>query len=262
MTIQLMSSRTLRSGDVDMEVFEGGSGDPLLYLHCAGGFSPDHPFVSLLTAKRRVVAPSHPGFGRSSLSPWVETVDDVAHIYLEAMDQLGLDKVDVVGCSIGGWIVADIASKVPERIRKLVLVGAVGVKTGPVDKLDVPDMFAMSQEKVQATMWHDVAKAQMDFSSMSDEQLGIIARNRETLAMLAWEPYMHNPALKHRLHRVTAPVLLLRGESDGLISAEYMARYAALFPHAQTATIPAAGHSPQIEQPQAFAAAVLDFVNS
>ena len=62
------------------------------------------------------------------------------------MDRLGLERVDLVGCSIGGWIAAEMATKAPERFDKLVLVGPVGVKTGPVDKLDIPDIFAMPQE--------------------------------------------------------------------------------------------------------------------
>ena len=65
---------------------------------------------------------------------------------------------------------------------------------------------------------------------MSDEELHTVARNSETLALLTWEPYMHNPKLKHRLHRVKVPVLFLRGASDGIVSADYLERYAALLP--------------------------------
>jgi pimeloyl-ACP methyl ester carboxylesterase len=108
-------------------------------------------------------------------------------------------------------------------------------------------------------MFHDPAKARVDLSKLSAEQLTIIARNRETLALLVWEPYMHNPKLKHRLHRVTAPVLFMRGASDGLVSAEYLAKYAALLPHARVETIADAGHSPQVEQPEAFVAKVTSF---
>ncbi len=97
---------------------------------------------------------------------------------------------------------------------------------------------------------------------MSDEQLAIMLRNRETLTLLSWEPYMHNPKLRHRLHRITAPTLFLRGESDGLVSAEYLAGYANLLPNARTDTIAAAGHLPQMEQPEAFAAKVLQFLET
>jgi len=97
---------------------------------------------------------------------------------------------------------------------------------------------------------------------MPEEELHIVARNRETLALLTWEPYMHNPKLKHRLHRVNVPTLFLRGASDGIVSAEYLERYAALIPQARTETIAEAGHLPHVEQPTATAAKVLHFLQS
>jgi pimeloyl-ACP methyl ester carboxylesterase len=80
------------------------------------------------------------------------------------------------------------------------------------------------------------------------------------VALYAWEPYMHNPKLKHRLQRVSAPTLFLRGASDGLVSDQYMTAYAKLVPNARTATIEAAGHLPYLEQPQKFAERVTAFL--
>lgn len=245
-----------------VELFDTGEGAPLLFLHSGQGFLPDQPYVGKLTQRRRVIAPSHPGFGKSELPDWLDSCDDIAHIHLELMDHLGLRQVDIVGCSIGGWIAAEMASKAPERVRKLVLVGPVGVKTGPTDQLDIPDIFAMAQDKVNQLLFHDPALANIDFSKLSDEQLTTIARNRETLALLVWEPWMHNPKLPHRLHRVACPVLFLRGESDGLVGADYLARYARLLPNARIETIAAAGHGPQVEAPDAFVAKVLAFLDA
>ena len=162
----------------------------------------------------------------------------------------------------GGWIAAELATKSPASLRKLVLVGPVGVKTGPVDRLDIPDIFALPQSEVERLLFHDPERMRMDPSRLTDEQLAISARNRETLALLVWEPYMHNPKLRHRLHRVTAPTLFLRGESDGLVSAEDLTAYARLLPNARTGTIAAAGHAPQVEQPQAFANKVFEFLGA
>ena len=245
---------------VELEIFERGRGAPMLYLHGGGGIALDLPFIDLLASERRIVAPSHPGFGRSSLPDWLDSVDDIAHIYLELMDRLGLTRTDIVGLSIGGWIAADLATKVPERLERLVLIGPVGVKTGPPDKLDVPDVFAMSQDKLDRLRFHDLAKNPVDLASLPEEELHILARNRETLALLTWEPYMHNPKLKHRLHRVNVPTLFVRGASDGIVSAEYLERYAKLVPGARIATIAEAGHLPHIEQPKAFAAAMAAFL--
>ena len=187
-------------------------------------------------------------------------MDDIAHIYLELMDHLGLAKVDVIACSVGGWIAAEMMTKTPERFGKVVLVAPVGVKTGPTDKLDIPDIYVMPPADVPKLMYHDPVKNAVQPAMLSDEELAISARNRETLALLVWEPYMHNPKLKRRLHRVASPTLFVRGASDGLISAAYLEAYAGLVPGARTATIPEAGHGPQIEQPQAFARMALDFL--
>lgn len=255
-----MKRTAVTIADCELEIHEGGSGAPLLFLHPGGGFNAQDPYVELLTAHRRVIAPSHPGFGTSQLPDWIDHVDDIAHIYLELMDRLGLAKVDVIACSVGGWIAAEMMTKTPERFGKAVLVGPVGVKTGPTDKLDIPDIYVMPPADVPKLMYHDPVKNAVQPAMLSDEELAINARNRETLALLVWEPYMHNPKLKRRLHRVASPTLFMRGASDGLVSAAYLEAYAGLVPGARTATIAEAGHAPQIEQPQAFARMALDFL--
>ena len=66
-----------------------------------------------------------------------------------------------------------------------------------------PDVFALPAEELNRLIYRDPQKMVRDPASLSDDELTIIVRNRETLALIAWEPYMHNPKLKHRLHRVT-----------------------------------------------------------
>jgi len=250
----------LKLGDVELELQESGVGSPVLFLHSGAGFSPDDAFVGLLAERHRVIAPSHPGFGYSSLPDWIDSIDDIAHIYLELMDQLDLRRVTLVGASIGGWISAEMATKSPERFDKVALIGPVGVKTGGPKQLDIPDIFAHSTEALDRMRFHDPVKAKVDLTKLSEEQMRVIARNNETLALLVWEPYMHSPKLKHRLHRLTMPVLFMRGASDGLVSADYLDRYAKLVSGARIATIAEAGHLPHIEQPKAFTASLAAFL--
>lgn len=257
-----MARETITLAGIDIELFEGGDGPPLLFLHGAQGFMPALPYVGLLTQRRRLIVPSHPGFGASALPLWLDSVDDIAYLYLEFLDRRKIEHIDIVGCSLGGWLTAEIATKAPERIGKLALVGPVGVKLGPADKLDIPDIFAMPQDKVARLIFHDVAKGKLDVANMTDAQLTTIARNRETTALLTWEPWMHNPKLRHRLHRVTAPTLFIRGASDGLVSQSYVEGYAKLIPNARVTTIAAAGHAPQLEQPEEFAGVLFDFLDA
>ncbi len=245
---------------VDIDVWEGGDGPPLLFLHGAGGFHPAQAYLDLLGRHRRVIAPSHPGFGLSGLADWMDRPDDIAHLYLELLDRLSIGQLDIMGASFGGWIAAELATMQPQRLRRLVLVAPAGVKTGSRDELDIPDIFAQPADAVQKMLYVDPGKFRADPAAMTDEELRIMLRNRESFALFAWEPYLHNPKLPHRLHRVTCPTLFLRGAHDGLISAEYLARYAALLPDARIITLPDAAHVPQMEQPQAFADAALSFL--
>src|SRR5262249_25566699 len=129
-----------------------------------------------------------------------------------------------------------------------------------VDKLDIPDIFAMPQERVNALLFDEPCKFQIDPSLLSGDELTTIVRNRETLALLVWEPWMHNPKLKYRLHRASMPTLFLRGEHDGLVSADYVERYAALLPNARIETVPRAAHMLPLEQPSAFVEKVRAFL--
>lgn len=250
----------VKLGEVELELFEGGSGQPLLFLHGGNGPRPDAPFLASLCEEFRVIAPTHPGFGASSLPFWLDSIDDFAHIHLELINRLGLSDVVLVGHSIGGWTAAELATKTTSSIDRVVLIAPVGIKVGPVDRLDIPDIFAMPQQELQRLLYVEPEKWQLDPAKLSDQELLAIARNRQTLALITWEPYMHNPKLKHRLHRVKVPTLFVRGASDGIVSADYLARYAALVPQARVETIAQAGHLPQVEQPAATAATVLQFL--
>jgi pimeloyl-ACP methyl ester carboxylesterase len=253
-------TETVEVAGLKLEVFREGSGSPLLVLHGGGGFDPADEVISLLAKHRSLICPSHPGFGNSDLPDWIDRVDDIAHVHLELLDKLSIRQVDVIGFSLGGWVAAEMATMSPERFKKVILVGAVGVKTGPVDRLDIPDVFALSAADLQRALYHDPEKMRVDLAALPNEKLATVFRNREAVALYAWDPYMHNPKLKHRLQRITAPTLFLRGKSDGLVSDHYMTAYAKLVPNARTATIEAAGHLPHLEQPKKFAEHVTAFL--
>jgi pimeloyl-ACP methyl ester carboxylesterase len=257
-----VNATTIKIADIDLELFEAGAGPPLLFLHSGQGYDPWQSFASALAAKRRVIAPSHPGFGKSTLPFWLDSIDDIVHVYLELLDRVGSDQVDLVACSVGGWIAAEVATKVPQRFRRLVLVGPAGVKLGPSDRLDIPDLFAQPQADIDKLLYHDPARMTPDLAKLAEGELATVFRNREALALLVWEPWMHNPKLTHRLHRVAAPALFVRGASDGVISADYLEGYAKLLPNARTLTIADAGHLPHLEQPEALTAAINTFLEA
>ena len=245
---------------VELEIHEAGDGPPLLYLHSGGGFRPTHPAMPMLTRRYRVIAPSHPGFGRSTLPTWVNSVDDYAHLYLELMQRLDLSNTVLVGASIGGWVAAEIATKNTSRLSNLVLIGPSGIKVGSRDELDIPDIFSMTPTDLEHRLFRDPKKFHPDFSKMNDEDLTIVARNRQTMALIAWEPYLHNPKLRHRLQMIDIPTLVVRGEHDGLITESYAKSYADLIPDATYHEISEAGHAPDVEQASLFVETIINWM--
>ena len=258
----IFERKTIGIAGVEIEYHEGGEGSPLLYLHAGGGFRPMHPAMPHLAKRHRIIAPSHPGFGRSGLPTWINSVDDFAHIYLEFMQRLDLQETTLIGASIGGWVGAELATKNTSRLSRLVLIGPAGIKVGSRDALDIPDIFAMTPAEFEKRLFRDPKKFHPDFTKMSDEDLAIVARNRQTMALIAWEPYLHNPKLKHRLQMIDVPTMVVRGAYDGLISEDYAKAYAELIPGASFVQITEAGHAPDVEQAEIFADTISNWMES
>ena len=133
-----------------LELIDRGRGRPILFLHPHIGIEPSAPVLALLADGGRLVAPSHPGFGRSELPPTLTTVDDLAYFYLDAMDELDLEQTLVVGVSFGAWIAAAIAVKSTARMSRLVLANPVGIKVGDRESRDILDVFAMTETGVSS----------------------------------------------------------------------------------------------------------------
>jgi pimeloyl-ACP methyl ester carboxylesterase len=250
---------------IPVEVFEGGAGRPLLYLHGAGGINRWEPFMEALAAHHRVIAPSHPGYGETPRPDWLETVDDLAYFYLDFIDSQGLEAIDLAGSSLGGWIAAEVAVRCCHHLHSLTLIDAVGIKIGGRESRDIADIFTMLPDEARRRIWFDPrAAVERDRSLASpdltnDERFRLMA-NQESTALYAWKPYMHNPQLRRRLQRIHVPTLVVWGESDGLVPPDYGRAYAASIPGARFVTIPRAAHVPQKEQPEAFVEAVESFL--
>lgn len=247
---------------VQLEVVDRGQGRPILVLHEEDGFTPNALFLSSLWKSGRVIAPSHPGFGHSPDSAFIDTVDDLSYLYLDLLTELNLRDVVVIGCSLGGWIAAEMAVKSTERIAKLILVAPVGIKVGDRETRDIPDIFALTPDEVTRLKYHDPTRAAVKLAALSDDELTVIARNREATALYGWEPYFHNPKLHHRLHRINIPTLLLWGASDRFVTPGYYGvAYQKVIPGAKLAIVDGAGHLPHIEQPEAFVDHVRKFLD-
>jgi pimeloyl-ACP methyl ester carboxylesterase len=244
-----------------IELIDRGHGRPILFLHPHIGLDSSAPVLSVLAEGGRLIAPSHPGFGHSERPAGITTVDDLAYFYLDLMDAFDLRDTLVIGVSLGAWIAAAIAVKSTARMAGLVLGNPVGIKVGDRETRDILDIFAMVESEFLEKAFADPAVGQRDYRAMTDEEVMVVARNREAAALYAWSPYMHDPKLKGRLYRVRIPTLVLWGAADRLVGEAYGRAFAAAVPGAKFETIAGTGHFPHIEQPKAFAQRALTFLD-
>ncbi len=247
-------------GDIELEVIRRGTGRPVLLLHGMQNVNPQARFLDLLGEQAEIIAPSHPGFGHSERPEGFDTVYDLVHLYLDVLDTLPYEKMTLVGLSFGGWLAAEMAVKSCHGIDRLILVDALGIKISDRETPDILDVFNTSPREVQRRSWHDSATWAPDYNAMSDDQLVVRARNWEALCLYGWHPYMYNPQLQRWLRRITCPTLVLWGASDGIVAPSYGQAYSELIPGSRFELIDQAGHHPEIEQPEAFADRVADFL--
>ena len=250
-----------------VHLLRGGAGEPVLFLHAAGGAGAWLPFhAQLAGAGFEVIAPDHPGFGQSDDFPEVEAIDDLVYHYLDVLDGLGLDRPHVVGASFGGWIAAEVAVHSPHLIGSLTLLSAAGLR---LPDHPVADVFLMSPAKLAAALFHDPLLVPPPASAppppgAAPDLDAIIAAYREatSLARFSWVPYLSDPKLERRLGRITAPTLVVAPSDDRLIPVAHARRYAALIGGADYAEVAECGHAMHVERPAEFAALVASFLAS
>ena len=247
---------------IDLEVFRAGEGAPIVVLHGMRSFAPGAPFLTALAAHGSVLAPSSPGFGASPRPDGFDTIYDLIHLHRAFLDTIEGGPVTLIGLSFGGWIAAEIAALGHPKLKRLVLAGSVGIKISGPDTPDILDIFNRSPAEVRAAAFHDPGRFAPDFDAMEDADIVRYARDRDALCRYAWHPYMYNPSLKHWLGRINIPTLVAWGESDGIVTTAYGETYAGLIPGARFETVPNAGHHPDIERPDALAAAIAAFMGA
>jgi pimeloyl-ACP methyl ester carboxylesterase len=244
-------------GDCSVRLMRAGGGPPLLFLHGASGANW-LPALDDLAEGFDVIAPEHPGFGGSDVPDWLDNIHDLAYYYVDFVRALGLDRVHLVGISLGGWIAAEMAVRSTRHLASLTLVSAAGLHVNGVAQMDP---FLCSDEERLRGYFHDPALAEPLIARLlTPEQEDVNLKNRATTARLSWQPRGHDPHLHKWLHLIDVPTLLVWGDDDRMFPARLGAEFERLIPGAELVVLPECGHVPPLEKQDAFVDAVRGFI--
>jgi pimeloyl-ACP methyl ester carboxylesterase len=239
-----------------------GRGTPLLVIHGEFGVPGWLDSFAALAEDHDVIVPSLPGFGASTRPDWIMGVHDLAAWVTWFARDYGLPlPVDAVGFSLGGWIAAEIATVAPQFFRKLVLVGAMGLKP------EAGEIFDYFLDSGMAGLRHAFHRPDESAEfrrywgrELTPEEADLVEQHRETTCRIAWKPYMHSLTLRPLLRGAATPTLLVWGEDDAITPLNCGELYARAMPQARLVTIADCGHMPEIEKPAEFAVLVRRFL--
>ena len=241
-----------------------GRGQPLLFLHGAGGAGDLFPggepirFLAELAQHYEVHVPEHPGYGAQERPEWLDNIHDLSYFYLDYLAAAGLSQVHLVGQSLGGWVALEMAVRNTAALRSLSLVGSAGIHVKGVAKGDI---FLWSRDEFAQRMFRNPeARATFLARTIPPEHQKAFLRNRETTALLGWQPRLYDPHLHKWLHRIDVPTQVVWAEHDEVLPAPYGEALARLIPNARLSVIRDAGHLLHHDRPEALASHVHQFI--
>lgn len=252
-------------GRLKLHVKVAGSGPPLLYFHPLPGLHWE-PLLDRLAEQWTVYAPEHPGTspGDHRAIHQVDTFFDLLLLYEEALRRLGVERPSAIGQSFGGMVAADLAATFPDLFAKVVLLSPIGLWRDDVP-IRLVDMLTGPAEETARYLFVNPESegAQAALALPDDPELipKAIAQNVWNIGCttkFAWPIADHG--LANRLHRVTAPTLLVWGKQDALVPVEYADEFARRIAGSRVELLEDCGHVPQVDQPEQTWAVLSEFL--
>lgn len=245
-----------------------GDGQPVVLLHGATG-SPESywaPQIPILSEHFKVILMQYPGYGAGDDDPAEFSIPNTADALARLLDELGIDKVNLVGLSLGGAVSLQFACSHPSRVRRMVLADTLsGVRTerfrrfleyaligaiehgGPDLMYDINAIFAFS-ERYLVESRNELEQVKVQWRSIDVPRYTAMLRS-----ILEW-------SIDEHLHEIQAPALVVWGSEDIELPRVYSERIAATLPHAVMTVIQGAGHKSCADLPDEFNKAVLAFL--
>jgi pimeloyl-ACP methyl ester carboxylesterase len=254
-----METRTVETRHAPVRYLEGGTGQPLIYLHGAGGVTAADPLLARLAERFHVIAPFLPGYGETEECGELRDMLDFTLHTWDVVAALGVTHPILVGHSMGGMIAAEMAAVAPHDVSRLALICPAGLW---LDDHPIVDMFSLLPFETPQYLFHDpeAGAALMTAGLKMDDPEFLktyLIRNARQLGMAGKVLFpIPERGLAGRLYRIQARTVIVWGESDRLIPPIYGPAFQAAIAGSRLVTIGEAGHMVTVEKPAEVADAI------
>ena len=248
-TAQSWTSSITEVSGSNVEVVTGGSGNPLVILHDELGHPGWLSYHEALAQNHTLHIPSHPGFG--AVRPAGLVHEDARHGHLvpgRVWTSWGLEGADLMGFSLGGWLAAELATMCPQQFRRLILVGAGGIRPPGGEIYDIfevtPPLYIRDSllDPDGTPEYRDICPAEPEEDILERWEFAM-----EGTCRVSWRPYMHDPGLVHQVYRLErVPTLLIWGQQDRIVPVSAGEEYQRRIPGSRLEVIDNCGHHPEL----------------
>jgi pimeloyl-ACP methyl ester carboxylesterase len=241
----VLEERAFEVGDVQVRYRVAGSGPPTVLVHgLAGSWRWWEPVVEQLATSLRVYLVDLPGFGSARGQTFV--LGDAPSYVRSFIAEIGLERANLVGYSLGGAVCARVAALWPQTVDRLVLAAPAGL----LDRRH-PAQYALP---LAAALRH-ARPAFLRVVLADSLRAGVLTLYHAVTQLLGED------ALRDELNSINAPTLLIWGDKDPLVPLRVAREYERAIPHARLVVFDGVGHIAMAERPKEFAHAILDFLD-
>ncbi len=257
MAASAQTAHQLHVGDKTLAYIEAGAGPAVVIIHGVGGHKEDWAgVVEALAPTHHVFAVDMLGFGGSS-----KTGDDLsmpvqAAVIKALLDEMKIERVSLVGNSVGGWVATTFAATYPERTERLVIIDPAGFKA-MFEGAPPVNFDPGSAEEMDKLIHFVINSKAADAPGFAQEAYRRYVASGEKAIFATWGKSLYiSPRLEDLFPKITTPTVILWGHDDRLFPSELADVFPSQIAGARVEKIPNAGLFPQIDQPEATQAAI------
>ena len=241
--------------------YDLGNGPPLLLIHGLGGDADEWVFcMKDLSSSHRVIAIDLLGFGRSDKPLIHYTIHGFVEVLEHFLNALAIERISLMGSSLGGWIATAFTLNFPQRTDKLILVDPAGLQSkAPVMPIDLRVSTRRHMRDILNMMFYDQSFVTEDLVDLA-YQGHLHRQDGYTIDSVLQNFKDEREWLDAKIAKLDVPTLILWGEHDTLIPASMSERFHQFIRGSQLEIIPQCGHLPALEKPAELVQHVLNFL--